>query len=112
MTRKAVLLSLLMLAASAPALAYPAKWCGRYARQHLVDRDPGPDYDLACNWLNYGSSTYARQGAMVVWCTRRHHHVGKITGPCNGDRCVVTSGNDGGAVRTRERSVAGASFRM
>jgi hypothetical protein len=87
-------------------------WCGIYARSHLVNSDPGARFNLACNWRHYGSATYAHEGALVVWCNGRHRHVGKITGPCNGSVCIVTSGNDGGAVRTRARSVASASFRM
>lgn len=94
-------------------------WCGIYARSHLVNADPGARYNLACNWRGYGSATYAHEGALVVWCNGHHHHVGKITGPCNGTgaanaplQCVVTSGNDGGAVRSRVRSVAGAVFRI
>jgi hypothetical protein len=87
------------------------RWCGNYARTHLVNRDPGTAYNLACNWQNWGSPSYAHEGAMVVWCSKHHHHVGKITGPCSGNVCVVTSGNDGHAVRTRARSVAGAIFR-
>ena len=107
-----ILLCVLMLA----GIAHARPWCGLYARSHLVSQDPGPAYNLACRWLQYGRPTYAHQGAMVIWCNGRHHHVGKITGPCqtdaNGNQaCVVTSGNDGGRVRTRLRSVAGAVFR-
>jgi hypothetical protein len=39
----------------------------------------------------------------VVW----PHHVGRIVGQENG-QWVVRSGNDGGGVRTRTRSLAGA----
>jgi hypothetical protein len=41
---------------------------------------------------------------VVVW----PHHVGVITGKTSEGHWVVHSGNDGGAVRTRARSVAGA----
>jgi hypothetical protein len=39
----------------------------------------------------------------VVWA----HHVGKIVGHENG-QWVIESGNDGRALRTRPRSIAGA----
>jgi hypothetical protein len=39
----------------------------------------------------------------VVW----RHHVGRIVGQENG-QWIVQSGNDGHAVRTRARSIAGA----
>jgi hypothetical protein len=87
-------------------------WCGQYARQNLVASDPGTQYNLACNWRNWGRPTSAQVGAMVIWCSSKHRHVGKIVGPCVGDKCLVKSGNDGGAVRTRMRSVAGATFRI
>ena len=45
-------------------------------------------------------------GCVAVW----HHHVGVITG-FDGRDWIVHSGNDGGAVRTRARSLAGAVFR-
>lgn len=60
-------------------------------------------YNLARNWAHYGHASGARVGAIVVWS----HHVGIIRGRCNGG-WVVESGNDGHAVRTRCRSVAGA----
>ena len=86
-------------------------WCGSYARTHLVANDPGTAYNLACNWLHYGQATTAHVGAMVVWCSRGHHHVGKITATDASGNFVVTSGNDGGRVRSRVRSLAGAVFR-
>ena len=42
-------------------------------------------------------------GVIVVW----GHHVGKIVGHENG-QWIIQSGNDGRAVRTRPRSIAGA----
>jgi hypothetical protein len=87
-------------------------WCGNFARSNLVSSDPGASYNLACNWRNWGRATSAQVGAMVIWCSKSHRHVGKIVGPCVGTMCLVKSGNDGGAVRTRMRSVAGAVFRI
>ena len=81
----------------------PAAWCGWYMRSQ-VGSDPGPSYNLARSWASYGSNAGGpRVGAIVVW----RHHVGKIVGRENG-QWVVQSGNDGHAVRTRPRSLAGA----
>jgi hypothetical protein len=43
-------------------------------------------------------------GVIVVW----RHHVGRIEGRAPDGRFLVHSGNDGGRVRTRPRSLAGA----
>jgi hypothetical protein len=80
----------------------PAAWCGWEMRQ-LVGGDPGPSFNLARNWAHWGRSGPAGVGAVVVW----PHHVGKIVGQDNG-MWVIESGNDGHAVRTRPRSIAGA----
>lgn len=81
----------------------PAAWCGWYMRSQ-VGSDPGPQYNLARNWAHYGSNAGGPSvGTIVVW----PHHVGKIVGRENG-QWIVQSGNDGHAVRTRPRSVAGA----
>jgi hypothetical protein len=60
-------------------------------------------FDVARNWAHFGYGTTAHVGAIVVW----PHHVGKIVGGEPG-HWQVLSGNDGHAVRTRVRSVAGA----
>ena len=80
----------------------PAAWCGWEMRQ-LVGNDPGPSYNLARSWTRWGQAGPPGVGAVVVW----PHHVGKIVGQQDG-QWVIESGNDGHAVRTRERSVAGA----
>ena len=81
----------------------PAAWCGWYMRSQ-VGGDPGPSYNLARSWAHYGSNAGGPTvGAIVVW----RHHVGKIVGEENG-QWIVQSGNDGHAVRTRPRSLAGA----
>jgi hypothetical protein len=86
----------------------PGAWCGWYMRGQ-VSGDPGPSYNLARSWAHYGSDAGGPTvGAIVVW----RHHVGKIVGHENG-QWIVQSGNDGHAVRTRPRSLAGAiAFRQ
>ena len=81
----------------------PAAWCGWYMRSQ-VGSDPGPEYNLARAWAHYGANASSPAvGVIVVW----RHHVGKIVGRENG-QWLVQSGNDGRAVRTRPRSLAGA----
>ena len=81
----------------------PAAWCGWYMRSQ-VGADPGPQYYLARSWAHYGSIAGGPSvGTIVVWS----HHVGKIVGHENG-QWIIESGNDGHAVRTRPRSLAGA----
>ena len=104
-----VLLTVALVGLASEASAR-SSWCGQFARHNLVNSDPGTKYNLACNWKNWGRPTSPQVGAMVIWCSRHHRHVGKIVGPCNGNMCLVKSGNDAGAVRTRMRSVAGAEF--
>jgi hypothetical protein len=80
----------------------PGAWCGWFMRGQ-VGSDPGPSYNLARSWVHYGSNAVGPSvGAIVVW----RHHVGKIVGQENG-QWIVQSGNDGHAVRTRPRSLAG-----
>lgn len=83
----------------------PAKWCGWWMR---TQKGGGPQYNVAWNWRNYGRPASAQVGAVVVW----RHHVGMITGKASDGRWIVTSGNDGGRVRSRPRSVSGAVFRI
>lgn len=79
-------------------------WCGAYMRRVFGVSDPR--LNLARNWASAGSSAGGPQvGAVVVWA----HHVGVIRGGPNGNgEWLVESGNDGGAVRTRYRSLRGA----
>jgi hypothetical protein len=80
----------------------PSAWCGWEMRQ-LVSSDPGQEFNLARNWVHWGQSGPAGVGAVVVW----PHHVGKIVGQQDGN-WIIESGNDGHALRTRPRSIAGA----
>jgi hypothetical protein len=78
-------------------------WCGAEMADEFGFRGAqGRDLWLARNWANIGSATSAHVGAVVVW----RHHVGRIVGRENG-QWVVHSGNDGGGVRSRPRSLAG-----
>jgi hypothetical protein len=85
--------------------ARPARWCGWWMR---TQKGGGPELNLASNWRHWGRPSGARVGAVVVWS----HHVGMITGRTASGQWIVKSGNDGGAVRERPRSVAGAVFRV
>ncbi len=83
----------------------PGRWCGWWMR---TQKGGGPEYNLAWNWRKYGSPSGPQVGAVVVW----RHHVGMIVGRAENGKWIVKSGNDGGAVRTRARSVSGAIFRI
>ena len=83
----------------------PARWCGWWMRTQLGG---GPELNLARNWKSWGRPSGPRVGAVVVWSS----HVGIITGRTASGQWVVKSGNDGGRVRERPRSVSGAVFRV
>lgn len=104
-----ILLGLSLAAQARPAhhTGRPRAWCGWWLGQHLGMTSS--HLWVARNWARVGSSAGGPHvGAVVVW----RHHVGIITGR-NAFGWIVKSGNDGGAVRERPRSVAGAiAFRM
>jgi hypothetical protein len=85
--------------------ARPARWCGWWMR---TQKGGGPELNLASNWRHWGRPSGPRVGAVVVWS----HHVGMITGRTASGQWIVKSGNDGGRVRERPRSVSGAVFRV
>lgn len=86
-----------------PAFARPARWCGWWMRTQVAS-DPGSSFNLARNWARYGQpASGPGDHIIVVW----RHHVGLIVGRAGG-QWLVRSGNDGHAVRTRARSLAGA----
>jgi len=82
----------------------PGKWCGWWMRTQFGG---GPEYNVAWNWSRRGVAASPHVGAVVVW----RNHVGVIVGRAANGRWIVKSGNDGGAVRSRVRSVSGAVFR-
>lgn len=83
----------------------PSRWCGWWMRTQLGG---GAEFNVAWNWRKYGSPTQPQVGAVVVW----RHHVGIITGRAANGKWIVKSGNDGGKVKERARSVSGAVFRI
>jgi len=83
----------------------PRKWCGWWMR---TQRGGGPEYNVAWNWRNYGRPAAPQVGAVVVW----RHHVGEIVGQAANGQWIIRSGNDGGAVRSRARSIKGALVRI
>jgi hypothetical protein len=84
-----------------PRDCYGIAWCGCWLRHHLGLNDVR--LNLARAWAKVGTAAAPAVGVVVVWA----HHVGIITGH-DGNNWVVTSGNDGHAVRTRPRSLARA----
>ncbi len=85
--------------------ARPRAWCGWWMR---TQRGGGAHLNLAWNWSKWGRPASPQVGAVVVW----RHHVGEIVGRAANGQWLVRSGNDGGAVRTRARSISGAVVRM
>lgn len=84
----------------------PGRWCGWWMR---TQRGGGAHLNVAWNWSKWGRPASGPQvGAVVVW----RGHVGEIVGRASNGKWLVRSGNDGGKVRTRARSVAGAVFRV
>ena len=84
----------------------PGRWCGWWMR---TQRGGGAHLNVAWNWRKWGRPASGPQvGAVVVW----RGHVGEIVGRASNGQWLVRSGNDGGKVRTRARSVAGAVFRV
>lgn len=78
-------------------------WCGIWLSQHLHKTDRR--LALAREWATEGHPAGGPGvGVIVVW----PHHVGIITGRTESGEWIVLSGNDGGRVRERPRSVSGA----
>ena len=97
--RVAVALTLAVLSTSS-AYARPSRWCGWWLGRELglLDRRLW----LAINWAREGYDAGGPcVGCVVVW----RHHVGRIVGQTNSGEWIVQSGNDGGRVRTRARSL-------
>jgi hypothetical protein len=85
-----------------PADCHGIPWCGCFMRHLMGLADTS--LNLAANWRLVGHATAPVPGAIVVWW----HHVGRLGAACGRGHFLVLSGNDGGRVRERCRSVAGA----
>jgi hypothetical protein len=80
----------------------PRAWCGWWLRQQLGVADRA--FNQARRWARYGTKAHGpAPGVIAVW----PHHVGLVTGVPGPGRIVLKSGNDGHAVRERERSSRG-----
>lgn len=84
----------------------PRAWCGWWLRQYLGVKDRAGN--LARWWADFGTrASGPAVGVIVVWARGRGRgHVGIITGRTDSG-WIVKSGNDGHAVRERERSLRG-----
>lgn len=105
-----IVLCTLALASVIPAAAqarphhgrHGTPWCGIYLSNYLGKHDR--NLALAREWAHEGAPAPGPAvGVVAVW----PHHVGVITGQTPDGEWIVHSGNDGGAVRTRPRSLAG-----
>lgn len=64
----------------------PSAWCGWFLRKQ-VPSDPGPQYNLARQWLNYGTKASGPlPGVIAVW----PHHVAMIVGYDNNRHQWIT----------------------
>ena len=82
--------------------ARPQEWCGWFMRQRLGVSDRA--YNLAANWAHWG---HAASGPAPGIIGVAMHHVFEVISVVGPGRVLAISGNDGNAVRTRERSTRG-----
>lgn len=80
----------------------PRAWCGWWLSRHLGLNDRR--LWLAREWASIGRPAHGpAPGVIAVF----RHHVGLVMAVHGPGRIVLLSGNDGGAVRQRERSSRG-----
>jgi len=92
LTREAVFAS--------PGPKPPGRWCGWKARQ-LVGRDPGPDYNLAAKWRDWGSPSGPVAGAIAY----NGYHVCRVVS-VEGNTIQCHGGNQCGKRGARTECVA------
>ena len=98
-----ILAAMTLALLASPASAHPRfPWCGWFLAQRKGIHDTR--LYAARNWAHWGHATAPHPGAVVVW----PHHVGELVRHLGGSIWEVLSGNDGNAVRSRPRSIAGA----
>lgn len=80
----------------------PRAWCGWWLRHELGVANR--IYNRARAWAHFGSrASGPAAGVIAVW----PHHVGVVVSVSGPGAIILKSGNDGHAVRTRERSTRG-----
>lgn len=108
--KRSLIAAAMLLALSSAAEARPhhrhryhrLPWCGFFMMR--VEHKTDPRLARAREWAKEGVNAGGPGvGVIVVWS----HHVGKIVGRDASGQWLVYSGNDGGRVRTRPRSMAG-----
>jgi len=106
--RVIVIAAMILCGLFSEAQACRLPWCGIYMGQYFGMHDRS--LWVARNWAKVGSPAGGpSEGVVVVW----PHHVGVIAGRTPSGEWIVHSGNDGGAVRTRARSLRGViAFRQ
>jgi len=89
--------------------ARPSMWCGWWLAHHLGYKDRNLYYVL--NWLDDKRFTRVSGPAVgqiaVFRRGKRGGHIGIVKGVPGPGKIILLSGNDGNAVRQRERSTAG-----
>lgn len=81
--------------------ARPTQWCGWFMRK--LENYTDPALNLARNWLHVGRPVSGPAPGVIGVMP---HHVFKVVAVTGPGRVLAISGNDGHAVRTRERSTA------
>jgi hypothetical protein len=88
--------------------ARPSMWCGWWLAHHLGYKDKKLYYVL--NWLDdkrFTRATGPAVGQIAVFRRgKRGGHIGLVKGVPGPGKIILLSGNDGNAVRQRERSTA------
>ena len=85
-----------------PSDCYGIPWCGCYMRHLVGVADKA--YNLARNWVHFGHPAYGPAPGVIGVMS---HHVFKVVSVISPGRVIAISGNDGHAVRERERSTRG-----
>jgi hypothetical protein len=101
--RGALVVAAIFSVVAAPVALARTPWCGIYMERYFGLHDSR--LAMARSWAVVGENAGGPcDGCVVVW----PHHVGVLVGQSQDGRWLVHSGNDGNAVRTRARSLAGA----
>lgn len=87
----------------------PSAWCGFWMSIHVFGHSVRSLW-LASNWAKVGNKAPGPAPGVIGVMP---HHVFKVLSVVRPGRVIAISGNDGGRVRTRERSTGGViAWRM